>query len=66
MTAPLAAAVWSPGELAELGVPGRRFDGICGDEDGFTPFTPVWTKGGGGRFTFGGWEAGLEIAVAIL
>ena len=28
--------------------------------------TPVWMKGGGGRFILGVCEVGLEIAVAIL
>lgn len=62
--------VGPPAELAEVNwfVPGSRFDADCGEDETcecFTPFTPVWTKGGGGRFIFGGCEVGLEIAVAM-
>lgn len=30
------------------------------------PLTAAWPKGGGGRFIFWVWEAGLEIAVAMM
>ena len=56
--------------LADEGclLPGGRLtvdgDGVvC---EGFVPLRPVCTNGGGGRFTFGAWGAGLTgAAVAI-
>lgn len=50
--------------------PGRRLDVTEGEEDAdgdcFMPLTAVWGNEGGGRLTFGGWDAGLETAVAIM
>lgn len=48
---------------------GRRFAADEGEDERCWPLTPLtaaWPKGGGGRFIFCVWEAGLEIAVAIM
>lgn len=48
---------------------GRRFAADVGEDERCWPLTPLaaaWPKGGGGRFIFWVWEAGLEIAVAIM
>jgi hypothetical protein len=55
-------------DVTEL-LPGRCVDVAGGEDDScwaFTPLTPTWGKGGGGRFIFGGCEPGFETAVAIL
>lgn len=48
---------------------GGRFAADVDEDDRCWPLTPLtaaWPKGGGGRFIFWVWEAGLEIAVAIM
>jgi hypothetical protein len=54
--------------LAEAPVGGRLAADV-GEDDRCWPLTPLtvaWPKGGGGRFIFWVWEAGVEIAVAIM
>lgn len=60
-----------PAEPTEVDwpAPGIRFAEGCGGDvawDCLTPLTPVWTRGGGGRFILWAWVVGWVIAVAMV